>query len=74
MMVQICYVIYSVVRNRTKLSSLEHVRNSQARRHGDKPMRMTDLAGQYGSEGWVDPMLERAGPVVQTQVCARKNL
>ena len=72
-MLQICYGIYSVVRNRTKRGSLEHVRNSQAQQHGDRPMRMTDLVAQYGSEGWIDPMMEKLGPVAQTQACVRKN-
>ena len=61
------------MRNRSKYSSLEHVRKSQARQHSGKPMRVTDLVGQYGSDGWMDPMMKQAGPVAQTQVCAGKS-
>ena len=44
------------------------MRKSQARQYGDKPMRVTDVVGLYGSEGWMDPMTKQVGPVAQTQV------
>lgn len=70
------YIIYMVLRNRYRPSSLESLQESMKRNleRGSIAYRLGDLIDKHGREDWLGPLMDEVGPLVQVQLGDLANL
>ena len=64
------YIIYTVLRNRFYPDTVEAVRQAYARAADQalKAQAWGELVEKHGHEGWIEPLLDELGPVIQLQL------
>ncbi|KAI9787318.1 MAG: hypothetical protein M1816_007666 [Peltula sp. TS41687] len=70
------YIIYMVVRNRYRPSSLESLQESMNRNleRGSIAYRLGELIDKHGREDWLGPLIDEVGPMIQLQLGDLANL
>jgi hypothetical protein len=64
------WVIYATIRNRHYPSSVSSIRESMARSLDTekKAQAWSELIDRHGSNGWMEPLLDELGPMIQLQL------
>lgn len=70
------YIVYMVIRNRYHPSSLESLQESMERnlQRGSMAHRFGELVDKHGPEGWLEPLIDEIGPMLQLQLGDLANM
>jgi hypothetical protein len=68
--VQLCYIVFIVLRNRFRSQSIDALRASHERAvdRGTTARRFGELINRHGKGDWVDPLMDSVGPTAQVQL------